>query len=173
VADSYEFETTDWVSAGAVGRPGQRVFYVQARSGEEFVALVAEKEQVRALAQLAQELLGRIDVVVTPDDLDEEGYRTVDPPIPGWRIGALSLGMDSEGERFLLEADEFVPDEEEQEPATARFWLTREQLIGLAAYAAWAVEAGARETCRLCGRPVDPVEGHVCPASNGHGPLSR
>jgi uncharacterized repeat protein (TIGR03847 family) len=173
VAESYEFSTTDWVSAGAVGRPGERVFYVQARSGEDFVALVAEKEQVRALAQLIQELLGRVDVVVTPDDLDEEAYRTVDPPIPGWRIGSLSLGMDTDGERFLLEAEEFVPEDVDQEPGRARFWLTREQLVGLAAYAAYAVEAGAREACRLCGRPVDPVAGHVCPASNGHGPLSR
>jgi uncharacterized repeat protein (TIGR03847 family) len=172
VAESYEFERTDWVTAGAVGRPGARVFYIQARAGDELVALVAEKEQVRALAQLSQELLGRIDVTVTPDDLDEERYRVIDPPVPGWRIGSLSLGMDTEGERFLIEAEELVG-EDDDDPGTARFWVTRDQLVGLAAYAAWAVEAGARESCRLCGRPIDPVEGHVCPASNGHGPLNR
>ena len=46
------------------------------------------------------------------------------------------------------------------------------QLVSLAAYAAYAVHAGARERCRLCGRPIDPVDGHVCPATNGHGPLT-
>lgn len=168
---SFEFTSTDWITAGAVGPPGDRIFYIQARAGDQFVALLAEKEQIRALAQLAQELLTRLDVVVTPDDLDEETYRALDPPEADWRAGSISIGMDAEGERFMIEAEELVGDEAE-DAASARFWITREQLVGLAAYAAWAVEAGARETCRLCGRPIDPA-GHVCPASNGHGPLSR
>lgn len=172
MSESYEFTSTDWVTAGAVGPPGQRTFFIQARSGEEFVALVVEKEQIRALAQLAQELLARLDVVVTPDDLDEETHRVLDPVAPSWRAGTISLGMDAEGEWFMIEVEELVPDEAD-EGATARFRLTREQLTGLAAYAAWSVEAGARETCRLCGRPIDPGSGHVCPARNGHGPLTR
>jgi hypothetical protein len=78
--------------------------------------------------------------------------------------------MDQSGERFMLEAEELVGEEEEP-GAVARFWMDRDQLVALAAHAAYAVEAGARPTCRLCGRPVDP-EGHVCPSLNGHGPLS-
>lgn len=169
--DSFELDPVDWISAGAVGEPGSRTFYVQARKGSEYVALVVEKTQVAALAQLAQQLLGAAGITVTPDDLDERAQRLVEPVEPVWRAGALSLGSDEAAERFLLEAQELVGDEEE-DAAVARFWMNRKELVALAAYAAYAVTAGARERCRLCSRPIDPVSGHVCPATNGHGPLT-
>ncbi|MBA2530453.1 MAG: DUF3090 family protein [Euzebyales bacterium] len=172
MAESYELDPVDWVTAGAVGEPGRRTFYVQARRGHDLLAIVVEKAQVQWLAQLAQELLGRVGVTVTPDDLDADGQQLLEPVVPSWRAGSLSLGMDEEGARFLLEAEELVAEDEAAEPGTARLWLSREQLVGMAAYAAFAVEAGARESCRLCARPIDPVSGHVCPATNGHGPLT-
>jgi uncharacterized repeat protein (TIGR03847 family) len=174
MADSYELDPVDWITAGAVGEPGRRTFYVQARQGSDLVAIVVEKTQVSALAQLAQDLLGRIGVEVTPDDLDERRMRLLEPVMPVFRAGSMSLGMDEEGNRFLLEADELTEEPEDEAPAagTARFWLNRTQLVALAAYAAYVVEAGARERCALCSRPIDPVDGHVCPATNGHGPLT-
>lgn len=170
MAESYELDPVDWITAGAVGAPGERAFYIQARRGTDTVALLCEKEQVRVLARLAQELLARIDVAVTPDDVDTEAQGLVEPVVPAWRAGSLSLGMTEEGDRFLLEAEEVV--EDDTAAATARFWMDRDQLVAMAAYAAYAVEAGARDTCRLCNRPIDPVAGHVCPALNGHGPLT-
>jgi uncharacterized repeat protein (TIGR03847 family) len=175
VGDSFELEPVDWITAGAVGEPGRRTFYIQARKEHGLVALVVEKGQVRMLAQLAQELLARVDVAVTPDDLDTAGQQLLEPIVPSWRAGALSLGMDEAGERFVLEAEELTDDDdadEVEDPGVARFWMDRDQLVALAAYAAFAVEAGARETCRLCSRPIDPVQGHVCPVQNGHGPLT-
>ena len=171
MTESYEFRPVEWLTAGAIGEPGRREFYIQARASGAEVALVVEKEQVARLAELAQELLSRVDVTVTPDDLDTTGQGLREPITPAWRAGTMSLGMDTEGTHFLLEAEELTPDED-SEPAIARFWMTQEQLVSLAAYAAYAVQAGARERCRLCGRPIDPVEGHVCPATNGHGPLT-
>ncbi|HWH31601.1 MAG TPA: DUF3090 family protein [Egibacteraceae bacterium] len=181
MGESVEFESTEWITAGAVGEPGARTFFIQARAEGRVVALLVEKGQVAGIAELAQELLGRFDVTVTPDDLDEAHHRLIDGIEPLWRVGELSLGASSDGERFVLEAMEILfidPDEAPddvlaEEPGQARFWLTRHQLVRLAAYAAYAVEAGARERCRLCGRPIDPVEGHVCPATNGHGKLTR
>lgn len=172
MGESYEFDEVDWATAGAVGEPGERTFYVQVRRGAELVALVVEKAQVRMLAQLAQELLSRAGVTVTPDDLDEGGQQLLEPVAPAWRAASLSLGVDEEAERFLLEAEQVADEDDDPEPASARFWLSRDQLVRLAAYAAYAVESGARETCRFCGRPIDPVDGHVCPAMNGHGPLT-
>lgn len=168
----FELEAVDWITAGAVGEPGRRTFYVQARQGDELAVLLVEKDQVRLLGQLAQELLSRVDVTVTPDDLDTQGQAPVDPAVPAWRAGSLTIGMDTSGERFLLEAQEVPSEEDPEEPGSARFWMTRDQLVALAAYATYAVEAGARESCRLCGRPIDPVHGHVCPSMNGHGPLT-
>ncbi|MDP8969520.1 MAG: DUF3090 family protein [Actinomycetota bacterium] len=172
MGESYEFDPVEWVSAGAVGRPGRRTFYVQARVGSQVVAVLVEKEQVRLLAQHAQELLARAGVTLTPDDLDEPGHRLIEPVTPAWRVGSMRLGMDDSGRRFLLEAQELLPEEASHQPGTVRLWMSREQLAGLAAYAAFVVEAGARESCRLCGRPIDPVDGHVCPAMDGHGPLT-
>lgn len=170
VGEFYELDPVDWITVGAVGEPGRRTFYVQARRGSDLVAIVVEKTQVSALAHLAEELLARIGVQIKPDDLDEAGMRLLEPVMPVWRAGSMSLGMDTEGLRFLIEAEELT--EEGAEGGSARFWLTRDQLVALAAYAAFAVEAGARERCQLCGRPVDPVDGHVCPSANGHGRLT-
>lgn len=176
MAESYEFDPVDWISAGAVGEPGSRTFYLQARKGSDYVALVLEKGQVAALAQLAQQLLGSAGVTVTPDDLDERVQRLVEPVTPVWRAGAISIGSDEAGERFLMQAEELVPDDEDEEDTesagVARFWMDRDDLVALAAHAAYAVSAGARERCRFCSRPIDPVLGHVCPATNGHGPLT-
>lgn len=171
MAESYEIDPVDWITAGAVGEPGRRTFYIQARRGHDLLALVVEKAQVQWLAELAQELLGRVGVTVTPDDLDANAQQLLEPVVPAWRAGSLSLGTDDDGQRFLLEAEELT-DDEDAETGTARLWMGREQLVALAAYAAYVVEAGARESCRLCGRPVDPVTDHVCPARNGHGPLT-
>ena len=172
MAESYELDPAEWVSAGAVGEPGQRTFYLQARSGDRYVAFVVEKAQVEALARLAQELLARAGRVVTPDDLDTGVQSLVEPVEPAWRIGTLSVGADEQGERFLLEGEELVIGEDE-EAGVVRLWLDRDGLVALAAHAAYAVQAGARDTCRLCSRPIDPVTGHVCPATNGHGPLTN
>lgn len=169
MSESFELDPVDWITAGAVGEPGQRTFYVQAEQADGTVALVVEKQQVRMLAQLAQELLEQLEVTVTPDDLDTRTQQLREPIAPAWRAGRLALGMDEDGDHFLLEAEELV-EEEDDEPATARFWMSREQLVAFAAHAAWSVEAGARETCRLCDRPVDP-DGHRCPALNGHRPM--
>ncbi len=172
MGDSYQLDPVDWITAGAVGEPGRRTFYIQARRGSDLVALVVEKAQVSALANLAQELLARLGVEVKPDDLDETRMRLLEPVMPMWRAGSMSLGMDTDGLRFLLEAEELAEEGAEEGAGVARFWLTRDQLVALAAYAAFTVEAGARERCHLCGRPIDPVDGHVCPAANGHGRLT-
>jgi uncharacterized repeat protein (TIGR03847 family) len=170
VGESFEFESVDWITAGAVGEPGRRTFYVQLRRGHDLLAVIVEKAQVQWLTRHAQELLARVGVTVTPDDLDANAQQLLEPVVPLWRAGSLGLGMDDEGERFVLEAEELV--EEDEEPGRVRVTCNRDQIVALSAYAAFNTEAGARESCRFCGRPIDPVDGHVCPAANGHGPLT-
>ena len=170
MGDSFELDAVDWITAGAVGEPGRRTFYIQARRGHDLLAVLVEKAQVQWLSRHAQELLARVDVTVTPDDLDANAQQLLEPVVELWRAGSLGLGMDEEGEQFVLEAEELVA--EDEEPGRIRILCTRDQVVSLAAYAAFIVEAGARESCRFCGRPIDPVEGHVCPAANGHGPLT-
>ena len=171
MGESFDLDPVDWITAGAIGEPGQRIFYLQARRGHDLLAVVVEKGQVQWLTRHAQDLLARVDVVVTPDDLDANAQQLLEPVVSVWRAGSIGLGMDDEGEQFLLEVEELVADEEE-EAGRIRLYCTREQIVALVAYAAFIVEAGAREACRFCGRPIDPNAGHVCPAANGHGPLT-
>ena len=167
---SFEWDPVDWITAGAVGEPGQRTFFVQAEKDAERISLLVEKGQVRTLSQLAQELLSRVGVAVLPDDLDTAGQQLREPIEPLWRAGTIGLGIEEDAQRFLLEMTELA--EEEDDAEQIRLWMSTEQLVALAAHAAFTVEAGARETCRLCGRPIDPVRGHVCPSTNGHGRLT-
>ena len=170
MGESFELESVDWLTAGSVGEPGQRTFYVQIRRGHDLLAVIVEKAQVQWLSRHAQELLASVGVTVTPDDLDANTQQLLEPVVAVWRAGSLGLGMDEEGEHFVLEAEELV--DEDDEPGRIRVLCTRDQIVAMAAYAAFNVEAGARESCRFCGRPIDPVAGHVCPAANGHGPLT-
>ena len=170
MSESFELDPVDWITAGALGEPGERTFYLQATQSEGLVALVVEKPQVQHLAQVAQELLARVDVVVTPDDLDTNEQQLREPVVPAWRAGSLAVGMDEDGERFLLEAHELT-DDDDNDQGVARFWMGREHLVGMAAYAAFVVEAGARPTCELCDRPTETDGSHVCPVLNGHSPL--
>ena len=166
------YDPVDWITASSIGRPGDRTFYVQARKDGLYVAIVVEKVQVRRLAELAQELLARVDVVVTPDDVTSD-MELHGPVQPIWRAGTMSLGSDEAGERFLLEAQELLGDDiDEREPAIARFFMDRDQLVGLAAFAAFAVEHGGRERCQVCEGVRDPKAGCMgCPLTNGSGPV--
>ena len=60
---SFEFVAPDHFTAGAVGPPGQRVFYLQSREKGALVTLKSEKEQVRALAQYLSGLLEKLPAV--------------------------------------------------------------------------------------------------------------
>ena len=50
----------DRITADAVGEPGMRTFYLQARAGEELITVIVEKEQVELLARSVLELLADI-----------------------------------------------------------------------------------------------------------------
>lgn len=168
-----ELGPVDRITADAIGEPGMRTFYLQARAGGELVTLIVEKEQVRLLATSVLELLADLSVETeagADEDLDLE-----QPIEPRWRAGRLSIGFDEEQGRFLLEITEFEPEVEdeddprssrEEEPETISLWATRAQMLAFARHGAESVERG-RPICPLCGNPMGP-EGHACPATNGH-----
>jgi uncharacterized repeat protein (TIGR03847 family) len=168
-----EFERVDRLTAGAVGEPGHRTFYLQARSGSDVVTLLVEKQQVQLLAASIDELLQKLEVD-TGDGPSDDELGLEEPLEPAWQVGRLSIGYHEGNDRMLLELEELVDEPEEGDevvPVTqgrlVRVWATREQMRGLARHGAEAVAAG-RPLCQFCGNPLDP-EGHICPAMNGHG----
>lgn len=167
-----DIELTDphHVTVGWTGRPGARTFFVQAADDERQVALVLEKGQIGALADLLAQLLARVDDEPA-GDWDRAAMALRTPVDPRWRVAGLSVGLDPERGRFLLEFEELA-DPDEDDPREVRIWADQDQARRLAAHAREQVEQG-RPTCQLCGRPTEPDGTHVCPATNGHGRLER
>jgi uncharacterized repeat protein (TIGR03847 family) len=159
---SFELPSPEHFTCGAVGAPGERVFYIQARQGRRLVTLKSEKEQVRVLGKYLEELLDKLPAgtgVKLPD------VALVEPIEPAWPIGSIGLGYDEDTARIVIVATAVVEEEGEEAP-TARFAVTREQAAAFAARAE-ALMKGGRPICPMCSQPKDPG-GHVCPRSNGH-----
>jgi uncharacterized repeat protein (TIGR03847 family) len=165
-----ELEPVDKITAGAVGEPGERTFFVQARIGDRLVTITVEKEQVELLASSILEILATVDEE-TGEGPGEAELELEAPVDALWRAGRLAVGYSDERGLMMLELEEAIPepegeDEETPEPAMLRLWATREQMLALSRQGA-AVAARGRPRCRYCGNPMDP-EGHMCPAMNGH-----
>ena len=168
-----ELDPVDRITADAVGEPGSRVFYVQARQGERLLTVLVEKEQVQQLSASILEILARVGLE-TGQGPDEEEMGIEAPLEPLFRAGRLYIGYEEERDRLLLDIEELLPEEEEgeqdeqevREPARVRFWATREQMLALSRHGALVCSRG-RPSCQFCGNPIDP-EGHTCPAMNGH-----
>lgn len=170
---TYDLEAVQRITAGAVGQPGQRIFYLQARRGNRVISLLAEKEQVRALAeaiaQLLDDLAEKDPGLSTSDDILVTNMSLEEPLDPEFRIGQMGLGYDAERDMVVL-VIQGMTDDASEDPATARFSATRMQMRALSTHAAHVVAAG-RPICGNCGRPIDP-SGHFCPQRNGHGPIT-
>ncbi|MCK4962535.1 MAG: DUF3090 family protein, partial [Anaerolineales bacterium] len=46
----YNLKPVDRITTGAIGSPGKRVFYLQARKDDQLVTLIVEKQQIQQLA---------------------------------------------------------------------------------------------------------------------------
>ena len=164
----------DKLTAGAVGDPGRRTFYLQARIGSELITILVEKQQVELLGASILEILATVGAE-TGEGPGEDELELEEPLEPRWRGGKLSIGYEERRDLMLLEVEELVPEEDDPdagdpadrpEPDRVRIWATREQMLALSRHSA-TVAAQGRPTCPYCGNPMDP-EGHICPAMNGH-----
>lgn len=163
MSGSFDLDAPDHFTAGAVGPPGQRVFYLQARQSRTLVTLKGEKEQVRALAEYLAELLARQPAGGTDRPGD---FGLLEPVDPAWAVASLGVGYDEADDRVVIVAEEVPGEESSDEPATARFRITRAQAAAFVEQARALMTAG-RPICSMCARPRD-AEGHICPGGNGH-----
>ncbi|MEN9938529.1 MAG: hypothetical protein RLZZ387_5108 [Chloroflexota bacterium] len=164
---TYDLDPVTRITASAVGQPGQRVFYIQARRGRELVSLVAEKEQVRALSQaidkLLEELSEKNPLLSSSDDLLLASDMSLEEPLePRFRIAQMGIGYDSERDMIILVMQ--GSREDGGDTPTARFGASRQQMRALSEHASNVVAKG-RKICGNCGRPID-VGGHFCPQMN-------
>jgi uncharacterized repeat protein (TIGR03847 family) len=167
MATEFDLPDVDRFTAGAIGEPGQRVFYMQAVAGGQVVSLRCEKQQVAALAQYFAELLA--DLPAPADAEVPADMELVSPVDPEWVVGQIGVVFDEGRDRMVVRAEELLIEDEVRDddtPGMARVSLTRAQVQAFVVRAAELVAAG-RPPCPLCGRPLDP-EGHMCIKTNGH-----
>ncbi|MEZ5215420.1 MAG: DUF3090 family protein [Ilumatobacteraceae bacterium] len=174
----WELGDVDAFTTGTVGRPGQRVFYVQVRSDGRRITVKCEKQQVGALAEYLQRLL---EDLPAPTDLPmQASLELIGPEPPDFVAGPMGLGYDSDLDRFVILLEEAVLveisddadeaeaeieiDDEAPDGARLRCHLTRGQARAFCDLAESVVSAG-RPPCLFCGLPIDP-DGHPCPRMN-------
>lgn len=177
----FDFDQLDSFIPGAIGEPGDRVFYLQARRGQQVVSFRCEKEQVGMLGRYLGQLAGAMGA----PDPERDIAGLIEPVVPEWIVGTISVGVDEASGVIQVTTEELAPEEievvvddelteddidelleaeDEAAGAQARFTLRIAQAAAFAEAAEELVSAG-RPPCRLCGRPIG-AEGHACPRWN-------
>jgi uncharacterized repeat protein (TIGR03847 family) len=171
----FRHERPDRCVVGTVGEPGQRTFFLQARSGTRLTSVVLEKTQVAALVDrlegLLDDLAGRSAAAGEASGVDDLAPLEV-PLEEEFRVGSMSLSVQPATGEVELVATAMTAGDDEAEEApedTADVLVVR--LGGVEAVRSFvrrarAVVAAGRPPCPLCGQPLDPA-GHVCPRQNG------
>ncbi len=172
---AYDLNPVQHIIADAVGEPGKRTFFLQARAGSQLVSLVLEKQEVANLALSILQLLEELEEKypdLPPVSKRHQVLQPEQPLEPIFRVGQLIIGYDEQEDMIWVIAKALVVteagtilDPESDEVPAVRFVATREQMRALSDHALEVVAKG-RPTCPLCGRPIDR-EGHFCPRSDG------
>jgi len=168
----HELNPVDRITTGAIGIPGKRVFYLQARMGDQLVTLIVEKQQIQSLAIGLEEFLDELhkrlpDLPESSREYIEEEMALEDPIDPAFRVSQIGLGYDEASDMLILVARETQPlDENLEDVSIARFWCSRSSLRRMCSLGL-ALSTRGRLICGNCGEPIDP-QGHFCPKKNGH-----
>ena len=172
--------------AGTVGPPGQRTFFLQARTGTRITSVALEKQQVAVLAERIEGLLDEVMrseggagavPAVTPVGMEDND--PLEQPIEEeFRAGTMTLAWDTAERRIVIEVfamdesaldptTETEPDQEEDLSENEVLVVTLPPPVARAfSQRAQAVVAAGRPPCQFCGNPIDP-SGHLCPRANG------
>jgi len=175
-----ELGEVDVFTTGTVGRPGQRVFFLQARTNGHVVTIKCEKQQVEALATYLDQLLTDLPA---PEDLPLPSMLDlVEPLEPLFVLGGIGVAWDQSSDRVVLSFEEVITvdsDDADDDDSisdaieafdadddrnTVQLRITRGQAMAFSQRGGEVVTAG-RPTCRYCGLPKDP-DGHPCPRMN-------
>jgi uncharacterized repeat protein (TIGR03847 family) len=166
------FDEPDRFVAGTVGTPGDRAFFLQARKGNAVVSVGIEKVQVAALAARLDDLLDAVEAPIADAEATDQ-HPLEEPIVELFRVGAMALAWDPEGEAIVIEAQTptedgdylELPDDAQDGPDLLRVRIPADEARGFVRRAEALVSAG-RPACPFCGQPLEP-SGHFCPRGNG------
>jgi uncharacterized repeat protein (TIGR03847 family) len=167
----FELDPVDRIAVAAVGRPGERQFFLLATGSGRQLTLACEKTQVQALIVRLHQMMEAQGIA--PAEKATEAALV--PGEPEWQVGEMGLGYHEARRMFVLVASQGSAQENEKgegqsdDAPSVRFWLSHEQVGRFAKQAETVLTAG-RPLCPRCGLPMDPA-GHPCPVSNGARPI--
>ncbi|MBI4900180.1 MAG: DUF3090 family protein [Actinobacteria bacterium] len=167
MSDLYaEYDDVDEFAVGALGEPGQRVFLLQCRHGDDRITIKIEKQQAQAMALYLRRVLEDLpqaEAVPRPTPIA--------PPFePEFVLGEIGLGYEVDGSRVLVQLEEVEETDEEGEPVAdaprghVRVFLSPAQALAFCDQSDDAI-AGGRPLCRWCELPIN-ADGHLCPRMN-------
>ncbi|MCB1031051.1 MAG: DUF3090 family protein [Acidimicrobiales bacterium] len=158
---SFDLGDVAMFTVGAIGEPGQRLFYFQAFGAGTEVCIKCEKVQALTLATQLMTVIPPL-----PSDAEEVApAEALEPNEVLWPTGSINVRANSQGTVLILEFIEFTdPDDLDIEPATLEFRVTPDQIRAFVAQAG-VLASASRPICRLCEHPIDP-SGHACPRLN-------
>ncbi len=173
------FDPVDRFVVGTVGQPGERSFYIQARTESRLVSVLVEKDQVAALSArlgLLLRELKRTDSSFNFTTLPNDDKPLETPIEEEFRVGTISIEWLSERDMVALDLSAIATSEEnlsdldieqdEESTDLLRVLLSPSQTEQFINRANAVVNAG-RPPCPFCGLALDP-RGHVCPRANGY-----
>ena len=173
------FDPVERFVVGTVGIPGERTFFLQARTGSRLVSVSLEKAQVAAIADRVLQILREIRLSEPLTVIERVSYddQPLESPIDEeFRVGVIGLAYVSD--RRLIEIDlQAITDSDNADDELLEIDTSSDQdilrilmTLGYAesfAKRANTVVAAGRAPCPFCGGPIDP-NGHLCPRSNGY-----
>ena len=173
------FDPVERFVVGTVGLPGERTFFIQARTGSRLVSVSLEKAQVAAIADRVLHILREIRLSEPLTVIERVGYddQPLESPIDEeFRVGVIGLAYVSD--RRLIEIDlQAITDSDNADDELLEIDTSSDQdilriLMSLGYAESFAkrantVVAAGRAPCPFCGGPIDP-SGHLCPRSNGY-----
>lgn len=171
MSESFEFREVNHFTAGAIGNPGARTFYLQAGDEARYVSVKLEKQQVAALATFLRTVM---DDLPAPSADELAPVPLLEPALPEWVVGQIAVGVDETESQIVLVVEEVEIDDEDDDDdgfladvstaASLRVHLSVEQAAQFILTSDDLMDKG-RPPCRLCGQPETPG-GHACPRLN-------
>jgi len=155
--------------AGTIGEPGERAFFIQARSDNRVVSVALEKAQVQAVANRLEVMIAEVrksNPLIAIQSLPVDDAPLDTPVDEEFQVGAISLAWDEDQQLITLELYELEEDEEDAEGDVLEINFPLGVASSFVNRSKALVNAG-RVPCPFCGIPIDP-RGHLCPRANGY-----
>jgi len=166
-----DLDPVEHFTVNTVGEPEERMFLLQGQSDDILVTLIIDQDQALALSLAGSELLEMLEGHYSREinqfqipPVEKMALRT--PIEPLFQVSQFQLGYDDQRDYIVVITAElsFNGELDVQNLNVVRFWITREQMLGLIRQIDQVIAAGP-PICPACGQPIEP-DGHKCIRNN-------